>query len=176
MGTKPETHEEFSSFDEFLDWSLAEDRMRRRDTRPVALLGSMEAILFKADGRVSVTRRDNLIVNAGWTFISDAIGAASGRPAVMSHIGVGTGTTAAAVTQTDLVTPTLRKAATFSKPATKQFQFETTFNPGEATAALTEAGVFNAAAAGIMLDRVTFSVINKGADDTLTQRFTFTMS
>ena len=34
----------------------------------------------------------------------------------------------------------------------------------------------NASSAGTMLDRVTFAVINKGSDDSLTQTFTFTMS
>ena len=40
------------------------------------------------------------------------------------------------------------------------------------------AGAFtgNAATAGIMLDRVVFPVVNKGADDSLTAVFTFTMS
>ncbi len=43
-------------------------------------------------------------------------------------------------------------------------------------AAITEAGVFNAASAGSMFDRVVFPVVNKGADDSLTAVFTFTMS
>ena len=95
----------------------------------------------------------------------------------MSYIAVGTGTTVAATGNTALVTEVLRKAATFSHTTgTKVFQFEATFNAGEATGAITEAGVLNAATAGTMLDRVVFAVINKGADDTLTQRFTFTMS
>jgi hypothetical protein len=41
---------------------------------------------------------------------------------------------------------------------------------------LTEAGVFNAASGGTMFDRVVFPVVNKGADDSLTAVFTFTMS
>ena len=74
--------------------------------------------------------------------------------------------TAAAAANTALVTELARKAATFSHTAgTKVFQFEATFNAGEATGAITEAGVFNAASAGTMLDRVVFAVINKGADD-----------
>ena len=46
----------------------------------------------------------------------------------------------------------------------------------DATGALTEAGVFNAASAGAMFDRVVFPVVNKGVDDSLTAVFTFTMS
>ena len=152
-----------------LGWKAGGDRF--------CLHGRMEARLLKPDGTVIVRAKDNLIVDVGFSFIAQSIGLASGRPAVMSYIAVGTGTTAAATGNTALVTEVLRKAATFSHTTgTKVFQFEATFNAGEATGAITEAGVLNAATAGTMLDRVVFAVINKGADDTLTQRFTFTMS
>ena len=152
-----------------LGWKAGGDRF--------CLHGRMEARLIKPDGTVIVRAKDNLIVDVGFSFIAQSIGLASGRPAVMSYIAVGTGTTAAATGNTALVTEVLRKAATFSHTTgTKVFQFEATFNAGEATGAITEAGVLNAATAGTMLDRVVFAVINKGADDTLTQRFTFTMS
>ncbi len=141
------------------------------------LRGSLELVLRKADGTVVIRRKDNIIVDAGFDFIADAIGLSTGRPAAMSHIAVGTGITAAAATDTALEAEIARKAATYAHTAgTKVFTFETTFDPGEATGAITEAGVFNAAAGGTMLDRVVFAVINKGADDTLTQKFTFTMS
>ena len=152
-----------------LGWKAGGDRF--------CLHGRMEARLIKPDGTVIVRAKDNLIVDVGFSFIAQSIGLASGRPNVMSYIAVGTGTTAAATGNTALVTEVLRKAATFSHTTgTKVFQFEATFNAGEATGAITEAGVLNAATAGTMLDRVVFAVINKGADDTLTQRFTFTMS
>ena len=150
---------------------------RKAETDGFYLHGRMEARLIKPDGSVIVRVKDNLIVNAGFSFIAQSVGLSSGRPSVMSHIAVGTGTTAAASANTALVTELARKAATFSHTVgTKVFQFEATFNAGEATGAITEAGVLNAASAGTMLDRVVFAVINKGADDTLTQRFTFTMS
>ena len=143
----------------------------------LSLKGAMELCLIRASGEIEVRRKANLIVNAGFDFIADAIGKATGRPTVMSHIAVGTGTTAAAATQTALVTELMRKAATYAHTAgSKVFTFEATFDPGQATGAITEAGVFNAASGGSMLDRVVFAVINKGAADTLTQKFTFTMS
>jgi len=141
------------------------------------LTGAMELCLRRPNGEVIVRRKDNLIVDAGFDFIADAIGKPTGRPGAMSHIAVGTGTVAAATGNTGLGTELARKAATYAHTAgTKIFTFEATFNPGEATGAITEAGVLNAAAAGALLDRVVFAVINKGADDTLTQKFTFTMS
>ena len=139
--------------------------------------GSMIATLYKANGDVEVRRKDNIIVNAGFDFICNSIGLSASRPGVMSYIAVGTGTTAAAVTQTSLVTETLRKAATYAHTAgTKVFTMTATFLPGEATVAITEAGVLNAASAGTLMDRVVFSVINKGADDTLTCQFQFTLA
>jgi len=138
--------------------------------------GAMTAILTKGDGQVEVTHKDNMIVAVGFDFIADAIGNAV-RPAAMGYINVGTGTTAPASSDGALVTSLLRKAAVYAHTAgTKTFTFTVTFNPGEATGAITEAGVFNASAGGTMLDRVTFPVVNKGADDTLTVVFTFTMT
>lgn len=141
------------------------------------LKGSMVAINRKADGLVEIRRKDNLIVSVGVDFICNAIGLSTGRPDVMSHIGVGQSATAPASGQTDLLSPLLRKAATYAHTAGQtSFTFTVTYGTGEATGAITEAGVFNAASAGIMLDRVTFGVINKDATDVLTVAFTFTLT
>lgn len=138
--------------------------------------GAIRAELYKADGTVSVTEKHNLIVNVGYDFIANAIGLASSRPGVMNTICVGTGTTAVAATHTALVKQLAYKAASYAHSAsTKVFTFTTTFNAGEATGAITEAGVFNGNG-GIMFDRVVFAVINKGAADILKITFTFTMS
>ena len=152
--------------------------MNGRDlTSGLRLRGAAELCLRRANGEVVVRRKDNLIVDAGFDFVADAIGKATGRPAALRQIAVGAGTTAAAAGDTTLGAEIARKTATYAHAAgTKVFSFEATFDPGEATGAITEAGVFNAANAGIMLDRVVFAVINKGTDDTLTQKFTFTMS
>lgn len=139
--------------------------------------GAMELVLQRGDGSVETLRKDNLIMDVGFDLICDAIGKATGRPAVVSHIAVGTGSTAVASSQTALTTELSRVAATYAHTvATKVFTMTATFAAGVATGAITEAGVFNAASAGTMLDRVLFSVINKGADDTLTVTFTFTLS
>jgi len=141
------------------------------------LHGAMTLIISRANGNTETIYRDNLIVNVGFDFIADAIGKSATRPAVMGYIALGTGTTAAATTQSALVTEIDRNAATYTHTAgTKTFTFAADFLAGDATGAITEAGVFNAATAGIMLDRVVFPVVNKGADDSLTAVFTFTMS
>ena len=141
------------------------------------LQGAVTLMLQKSDGEVQTTHKENIIVNVGFDFIADAIGKSTSRPGVMGFIAVGTGTTAAAASQSALVTELDRNAATYAHTVgTKTFTFTALFPAGDATGAITEAGVFNAASAGIMLDRVVFPVVNKGADDSLTAVFTFTMS
>lgn len=140
------------------------------------LHGAMTLIIKRANGDVETVHKDNIIVDVGFDFVADAIGKAASRPGVMSHIALGTGTTAAAAGQTGLVTELDRNAATYAHTAgTKTFTFTAEFPAGDATGAITEAGVFNAAANGVMFDRVVFPVVNKGADDSLTSVFTFTM-
>ena len=51
-----------------------------------------------------------------------------------------------------------------------------TFPPGTGTGALVEAGLFNAAAAGTLLCRTIYSVINKAAGDSLTVTWTITIN
>ena len=139
--------------------------------------GAITLLLARASGEVEVVHKENIIVNGGFDFVADAIGNASSRPSVMGWIALGTGTTAAAATQTALITEIKRNAATYAHTTgTKVFTFTASYPAGDATGAITEAGVFNAASAGSMFDRVVFPVVNKGADDSLTAVFTFTMS
>lgn len=140
------------------------------------LKGSLDIKLYKPDGRVITRHKDNLILNGGFDFICDAI-AGTSRPAIMSYTAVGTGTTSVSASQTALVTELDRKSASYAHTkGTKVFALTTTFNQGEATGAITEAGICNASSGGTFLDRVTFAVINKAADDVLTTTFQFTLS
>ena len=147
------------------------------ENQDLQLKGTLFLEKFDAEGNLVETRRkDNIIVNGGFDFICDAI-ASSGRGAIMGYIGVGTSVTAPVASDTALGAQLVRQSATYAHTAgTKVFTLSSTFAAGVATGAITEAGVFNAVAAGTMLDRVTFSVINKGVDDTLTATFQFTLS
>lgn len=148
--------------------------MEKENTK---IKGSLILTLKHKDGSVEVRRKDNLILDVGFDFIANAIGSANSRPAVIGYTAVGTGTTAVSASQTSLVTELARKAASYSHTAgTKVFNFTTYFAAGEATGAIAEAGVCNASSGGIFLDRVTFDVINKAADDELTTNFQFTLS
>ncbi len=138
--------------------------------------GVLEQWLKKPDGTVEYHRSENIIVDVGFDLIADVIGLTA-QPVEVTHCAIGTGTTAAAATDTTLETELVRKTTAYTHTAsTKVFQFETTFLAGEGTGTITEAGLFNNVTAGVMLDRVTFAAVGKAAADELTQRFTFTMT
>lgn len=141
------------------------------------LHGRMVATLIKPDGTKLVFKANNLITEVGFDFVADAMCKPASRPDVMSHIAIGTGTTAANAADTELETESARAAATYTHTAgTDTFELEATFGAGVGTGTITEAGVLNDNAAGILLDRVVFGGIVKGASDVLIQRFIFTMS
>jgi len=119
---------------------------------------------------------DNLVVTAGKGFVAlRMIGTGVG---VMTHMGVGTGTTDPAAGDTALETQVgSRKAFTTSAAVSAAVvTYITAFAAGEGTGALTEAGIFNASSGGTMLARTEFSVVNKGSADTMTITWTVTVS
>ena len=117
-------------------------------------------------------------VNTGLGYIvSRMVGTAK---VVMSHMALGSSTTAAAAAQTDLVSVLgVREAidsTTISGTNNEKVTYVASFEAGDATGAVTEAGIFNAATAGDMLCRTVFPVVNKGADDSMTVSWTITLS
>jgi hypothetical protein len=100
--------------------------------------------------------------------------------AVMSHMGLGSSTTAAAAGDTDLGSQLGSREAldssTISGTNNEKVIYEASFEAGDATGAVTEAGIFNATSAGDMLCRTVFAVVNKGANDSLTVTWTITLA
>lgn len=140
----------------------------------IQLSGVMHAKLIGPNGVCKQTVSKNVILNTGFDFIAAAIGSPT-RPAHMSIIAVGTGTTPQVGTDVALESQLAQQDAEYSHTAnTKSFMMATNFAPGVATGAITEAGVKNAA--DVFIDRTTFEVINKGALDSLELDFTFTMA
>ena len=139
------------------------------------LKGHLEIVLFGEDG-IEKDRRsvDNLVTTAGKVFIASRMdGTSSG---VMSHMAVGTGGTAANIADTALGSDSARVAEDSSTPSSATIVYVATFPAGTGTAALTEAGVLNASSGGTLLCRTVFSVINKGASDSLAITWTITIS
>ena len=140
------------------------------------LKGRVGLVLKDKDGNVKESREiDNLVVSAGLTYIaSRMVGTAKN---VMSHMGLGSGSTAASAGDTDLGSLLgAREALDSSTASTNTIVYVASFEAGDATGAITEAGLFNAASAGDMLCRTVFSVISKAADDTLSVSWTITLT
>lgn len=114
-----------------------------------------------------VVHQDNLTLTDGKNWIAERI---TGTTNPATHIAVGTGSTAPALTDTTLEAELFRKALDVEggTVSTNTATFRVVLNEGEATGALTEAGLFLSAAAGRMTNRAVFDVINKGADDVVT--------
>jgi len=144
---------------------------------------------LKARGRLHIVIRDqsgriieeavttNLVVNSGLGHISNQMAGQS--EAAMSHMAVGLGTTPPAATDTALSSELDRNALTSkmqgSGGGANKVTYVADWAAGDATGALTEAGIFNSASAGQMLARATFPVKNKGANDTMTLTWELTI-
>lgn len=132
--------------------------------------------LFDKDGKLKEERKvHNLVVNTGLAHIADQLSSSPGQGA-MSHMAIGTGATAAAAGDTTLQTELDRNALTSRTDAGAVTTYVGTWAAGDGTGAITESGIFNASSSGTMLARVVFSVINKGAADTLVITHTLTFA
>jgi hypothetical protein len=139
------------------------------------LRGDVALVLTGPDGAVK-QREDinNLVVTVGKTFVaSRMVGTSS---AIMSHMAVGSSGTAAAAGDTALGTELGRVTITSGTNAANVVTYTATFGAGVGTGALVEAGLFNAGGGGTLLARVTYSVVNKAAGDSLTITWTVTAS
>jgi hypothetical protein len=117
---------------------------------------------------------DNLVVTAGKGFVASRMKDATAN--AMSHMGIGTGSTAAAASNTALGSQSVRVALSSTSVSSNEITYTATFGAGSGTGAITEAGLFNASSGGTMLCRTVFSVVNKGASDSMTITWTVTVS
>ncbi len=117
---------------------------------------------------------DNLVVTAGKNLVaSRLVGTSSG---VMSHMAIGSGTTSAAAGNTALGSELGRVSLTSGTASSAVVTYVATFAAGTGTGAVTEAALLNASSSGTMLARTVFSVVNKGANDSMTVTWTVTVS
>jgi|TARA_R110000751_G_scaffold33809_1_gene84006 hypothetical protein len=140
------------------------------------LSGQLNIVVKGKDGKVKEERTEkNLVVSAGLTFIASRM--KDTTAGAMSHMGLGSGTTTEAAGQTDLTTLLgSREALDSTTASSNTIVYVASFEAGDATGAVTEAGIFNAASSGSMLCRTKFNVVNKAADDTMNVTWTITLS
>ena len=141
----------------------------------IKVTGELKITVTNPNGNVTQeTIIPNLVVTAGKNLIAPRL--KDTTDAAMSHMAIGTGSTAAAANNTALGTEAGRVALTSTTVTANAVAYVATFGAGTGTGAITEAGLFNASSSGDMLCRTVFSVINKGAADTLGITWTVTVN
>ena len=130
------------------------------------LRGDVALVLRDKDGNIKDERKiENLIVDTGLNFICDRM---KDDETAMTHMALGSGSTAAAAGNTALESQLgSREALDSSTVTNNQIVYVSSFEAGDATGAVTEAGIFNASSGGTMLCRTVFAVVNKASDDSL---------
>lgn len=141
----------------------------------IKVTGELKITVTNPNGNVTQeTVIPNLVVTSGKDYIAERMKDAT--TTAMSHMAIGTGSTAAAAGDTTLGTEAGRVALTSTTVTANAVAYVATFGAGTGTGAITEAGLFNASSGGDMLCRTVFSVINKGAADTLGITWTVTVN
>lgn len=134
----------------------------------IKLTGHINLKLYDSNG-VLKDERDlkNLVVTAGKNFLAAWLAAASQAGRFMEYVGLGTGTTAPQLTDTNLQTALPTRATGTITSSTNLWQNQATFGAGVNTGALTEAGLFSESSGGTMFARQVFPVVNKAAGDSI---------
>jgi hypothetical protein len=134
--------------------------------------GQIHFLMTDADGSVVMDETvDNAFTTAGKNALVDQF-LASPTLNKPTHMALGSGSPAANALGSQLGT---RNTITKSRSG-NVLTMVGSFAPGEATGAVTEAGVFDAATSGNMFNSGTFSVINKSATMTLEITWTLTIN
>ena len=140
----------------------------------IKVTGELKITVTKPDGNVHETVVPNIVVTDGKEYIASRMKDATAT--AMSHMAIGTGSTAAAAGDSALETEAGRVALTSTTVTSNAVAYVATFGAGTGTGAITEAGILNASSSGDLLCRTVFSVINKGAADTLGITWTVTVN
>ena len=135
---------------------------------------------FKMTGALSIAINNkivaevpNTVVTAGKVWVAQRMNNVN---TVMTHMAIGTGSANVAPADTTLGTEVGRVTLTSTTVTTNSIVYVGTFPAGTGTGAITEAGTFDASSGGDMLCRTKFSVVNKGANDSMVITWTVTVN
>jgi len=125
---------------------------------------------------ILVLEKKNLVVTSGLNYITERMKEDTVTP--ISHIGIGTGATAADPADVALETPVgARKAVTTVTVTGAALEIVATFDGATYNSAgLREAGIFNDVAAGTMISRIVFAATPLPTTDSLQITWTLTLA
>lgn len=142
----------------------------------VKIKGSWVLKCFAPDGKLKwKDKGGNLVVTTGLNHIADQL--SDQGEAAMGWMAAGSDNTAPDAGDTTLNTE-LDRVALDSKTQTggNTVVYIATFGAGTATGTWEEAGIFNAASSGVMLNRLLTGTKVKNADETFEMQITLTIS
>jgi hypothetical protein len=127
------------------------------------------------DGSIkNVIHIPNLVVTAGKNHIASRMVGTSST--VMSHMALGTDSTAAAIGNTTLGGEVGRVTLASSSAVNNTITYTADFPAGTATGVLREAGILNNSSGGTLLCRTVFATVTKGAGDSISVNWVVTVS
>jgi len=137
--------------------------------------GKLTIEQFDKDGNLIHTQdTTNVVVADGLDYIASRMKDATAT--AMSHMAIGSDTTAAASGDTALGGELGRVTLTSTTVTSNAVTYVGDFPAGTGTGAVVEAGILNNSTGGTLLCRTVFSVANKAAADTLKITWTLTVS
>ena len=141
----------------------------------IKMYGDLIVELYDSTGQLKDRRElKNMVVNAGKAFIANRIYTNSST--FVTHMAVGSGTTAVDLLNAALVSENERVALTSASQSNAVVSYTAAYAAGVGTGLLTEAGLFTASSGGTMVSRLTFAAINKTAGDTLNVTWNLTVN
>jgi len=144
----------------------------------IKVTGKLTLTVIGPDGKVKETRTDsNLVVTNGKNSIANRM-LPTPTSAAVSYMSLGSSTTAAAISDTDVGSILGSRVILDSVPTVvgSAITYTTTFGPGVGTGAVTEAGLYNASTGSALIAHIVFPLVTKGALDTSVLSWTVTIS
>jgi hypothetical protein len=133
---------------------------------------------FNSDGKLlNKFEVPNLVVTSGKQYIASRI--KDTTFGAMSHMEIGTSSTAASASDSTLVSPSGRVSLSNTVVSTNTITYTATFPAGTGTSTspgIQEAGIFNNVTGGTMLCRTVFPSVAKAAGDSIAITWVVTVS
>ncbi len=138
----------------------------------IGIKGKLKVELIR-DGKVIQTEKvSNIIVTTGKALVATLV---AGSGTAFSHMAIGTDNTTEVIGDSALTSEVGRVVLTSKAVTANVIDYIGDFPAGTGTGTIVEAGILNASSSGTMLNRATFSSVNKTASDALKITWSVTM-